>query len=282
MSTDDIGFSAAILDDIESRYCVDTNRIYATGKSQGGGFVGVLACDDSLSKRVGKSFPTTDRPCPSTQRFVSLRTRPWSSLMSLRFGQTASISSGLHVLLLITYFTAAFAPVSGAFYVNTTGGSCNPNTIIYNPAVEPAKNCTPGRAKIPVLEFHGLVDGTIAYEGGVRRKACLPAIPHWIQGWAEYDDLGETNVSSKVPGATDGSTAVRYEFGKDGEQGLVTHIMDGNVSLTTINYACCAVGMRRKSLTTLCRILGTTGRPRCLTTTLCVKATRRRLSTHRR
>lgn len=78
-----------------------------------------------------------------------------------------------------------------------------------------------------MLEFHGLADDTIEYEGDVRRKACLPAIPHWIQTWAERNGLGSTNTTSKVPGASEESTAVRYEFGG----GLVTHIMDGKVSV---------------------------------------------------
>lgn len=90
-----------------------------------------------------------------------------------------------------------------------------------------------------MLEFHGLSDGTISYTGGVRRKACLPTIPHWIQSWAERDGLGTTNVSSKVPGALEGSTAVRYEFGGDSDQGLVTHIMDGTVSFTTVSHELC-------------------------------------------
>ncbi|CAN8100561.1 unnamed protein product [Discula destructiva] len=175
VETDDLGFTADILDDLESQYCIDQNRLFATGKSQGGGFVGVLACDEHLSKRI-----------------------------------------------------SAFAPVSGAFYIaNTTGDTCDPESIPYNPDISPAKNCTPGRTSIPMLEFHGLNDSTINYNGGVRRKACLPTIPHWIQTWAERDGLGSTNTSSRVPGALDGSMAIRYEFGQGSKQGLVTHIMDG-------------------------------------------------------
>lgn len=83
-----------------------------------------------------------------------------------------------------------------------------------------------------MLEFHGLADTTISYNGGVRRKACLPTIPHWIQTWAVRDGLGLKNQSSAVPNALKGSTAVRYEFGTGATQGLVTHIMDGKVRYT--------------------------------------------------
>lgn len=33
-------------------YCIDTTRIYASGKSNGGGFTGVLACDPIATQRI--------------------------------------------------------------------------------------------------------------------------------------------------------------------------------------------------------------------------------------
>lgn len=167
VETDDVGFTSQLLDAVEAQYCVDTRRVYATGKSQGGGFVGVLACDAALSTRI-----------------------------------------------------AAFAPVSGGYYITDYGDTCEPATV----AIEP---CNPGRTTVPILEFHGLNDTTVPYLGGVRRKACLPAIPHWVQTWAGRDGLATSNVSSAVAGALDGSSAVMYEFGQGAQQGLVTHIMSG-------------------------------------------------------
>lgn len=117
---------------------------------------------------------------------------------------------------------AAFAPVSGAYYIDDFGDECEPETVPFGP-------CSPGRA-VPILAFHGLADDTIAYYGGPRRGACLPAIPYWARTWAERDGLGPENVTSAVPGASDGSSAVRYEFGEGIQQGLVTHVMDGTVS----------------------------------------------------
>jgi len=38
-----------LLTSLESLYCIDTNRMYASGFSNGGGFVGVLACDSTAS-----------------------------------------------------------------------------------------------------------------------------------------------------------------------------------------------------------------------------------------
>lgn len=43
---DDIDFVSKLLDYLTSSLCVDTLRIYANGKSNGGGFVDTLACSD--------------------------------------------------------------------------------------------------------------------------------------------------------------------------------------------------------------------------------------------
>ncbi len=42
---DDVGFVAAMLDEIEAAYCINTRRVYATGFSNGGMLVQRLACD---------------------------------------------------------------------------------------------------------------------------------------------------------------------------------------------------------------------------------------------
>jgi polyhydroxybutyrate depolymerase len=41
---DDIGFTAAILDELQADLCVDKTRIYAAGMSNGGGFASMLSC----------------------------------------------------------------------------------------------------------------------------------------------------------------------------------------------------------------------------------------------
>jgi poly(3-hydroxybutyrate) depolymerase len=43
---DDIRFVAYLLYHLQSTYCIDSDRIYASGKSNGGGFVDMLACSD--------------------------------------------------------------------------------------------------------------------------------------------------------------------------------------------------------------------------------------------
>jgi polyhydroxybutyrate depolymerase len=41
---DDVAFTNDLLDTLESTLCVDERRVYATGKSNGAGFVGILGC----------------------------------------------------------------------------------------------------------------------------------------------------------------------------------------------------------------------------------------------
>lgn len=160
-ASDDLGFITNILNEVESTICINTSRIYATGKSQGGGMVGMSACDQSLSMRI-----------------------------------------------------AAFAPVSGAFYVMPEG-DCEPDSVDLP--------CSAGRPDIPILEFHGGGDSIIPYHGDARRKdACLPTIPHWIETWAERNDLGTSNESISITKA-----ATWHRFGSGSSLGLVSHVYDG-------------------------------------------------------
>jgi len=109
---------------------------------------------------------------------------------------------------------AAFAPVSGAFYVDTL--PCKPSTVTIP--------CNPGRDNIPMLEFHGGIDTTIRYTGGKRKGKCLPSIPHWIQEWALRDNLGLQNSTSNL--STDSFVIM---FGEGEREGLVTHVFDPNI-----------------------------------------------------
>ncbi|ESZ93368.1 hypothetical protein SBOR_6245 [Sclerotinia borealis F-4128] len=151
-----------IIDSLDSTYCIDPKRIWATGKSDGGGFCNTLACDPILSTKI-----------------------------------------------------AAFAPVSGAFYIDTQ--PCHPSNI--------SIPCFSGRPKIPMLEFHGGDDSTIHYAGQANRSnQCVPTIPHWVREWALRDDLGLKNVTTPLT-----SDTVVYSYGEGEEEGLVQHVFDGGL-----------------------------------------------------
>jgi poly(3-hydroxybutyrate) depolymerase len=159
---DDIGFVSDMIAHFSERYCIDTFRVYAAGKSDGGGLINLLACDPILSTQI-----------------------------------------------------AAFAPVSGAFYVNgSSDTNCNAEKIV--------TPCSPGRKPVPILDFHGSADSTILYSGGLRRGECLPSIPHWVQEWSERDGFGTMNQPTNL---YDGKVQ-KSEFGRAQEQlGIVTHYL---------------------------------------------------------
>jgi polyhydroxybutyrate depolymerase len=52
---DDVGFTEALLDDVEADLCIDRARIYAMGMSNGGMFVSTLACE--LGDRIAAVAP---------------------------------------------------------------------------------------------------------------------------------------------------------------------------------------------------------------------------------
>ncbi|MGQ4272136.1 alpha/beta hydrolase family esterase [Nocardiopsis changdeensis] len=52
---DDVAFTHALLDTVESRTCVDRTRVYAAGMSNGGGFTAVLAC--AAPRRIAAIAP---------------------------------------------------------------------------------------------------------------------------------------------------------------------------------------------------------------------------------
>jgi len=55
VTTDDVGFSAAILDEVSARICVNRRRVYATGFSNGAFMAYRLACE--LSNRIAAIVP---------------------------------------------------------------------------------------------------------------------------------------------------------------------------------------------------------------------------------
>ncbi|KAI9718089.1 MAG: hypothetical protein M1812_004347 [Candelaria pacifica] len=58
-SSDDLTFITELLTKLQSQYCIDPKKIYASGKSNGGGFVGVLACDPKLSTEIAAFAPVS-------------------------------------------------------------------------------------------------------------------------------------------------------------------------------------------------------------------------------
>lgn len=61
---DDVAFTTDLLDRLEASLCVDPDRVYATGKSNGGGFTALLAC--RLAGRIAAIAPVAAAFYPGT------------------------------------------------------------------------------------------------------------------------------------------------------------------------------------------------------------------------
>ncbi|KAF2823893.1 alpha/beta-hydrolase [Ophiobolus disseminans] len=154
-SINDLQFTMELLKHLKSTYCIDPSRIYAAGKSNGGGFTGMLACDPIASTRI-----------------------------------------------------AAFAAVSGAFYINDT--------------THKLPDCLPGRHPVPLMEFHGLADRVIKYAGGPnkRNNAKSISIVKYVDDWAKRDGFTVSENSTSTP-CSGKKEVTKYAWG--GEKETVVH-----------------------------------------------------------
>ncbi|KAI0199314.1 carbohydrate esterase family 1 protein [Astrocystis sublimbata] len=168
---EDLQFVTDLLADLRSNYCVDDARIYATGISNGGGFVNAIACSD-----VGNEF-------------------------------------------------AAFAPASGAYYTDNAG----------------VDGCKPARSPLPVLEIHGGDDQSVYYDGGEGEGGVEPAIPTWLDWWAERNAC----TSSKVDDSFDGDVH-HTSWTCDNTEGVLQHWKIDDMghcwASTEINFSQISVG----------------------------------------
>ncbi|EPE04423.1 ferulic acid esterase [Ophiostoma piceae UAMH 11346] len=120
-------------------------------------------------------------------------------IMSTGKSQGAGVCNLLACDATLSQRIAAYAPVSGAYYVDSI--PCYPDTVAFP--------CSPGRSDIPILAFHGGNDTVISYNGGDRKGQCLPSIPHWIQAWASRDGLDVSRNRSTLIA----TNATKYSFG---------------------------------------------------------------------
>lgn len=111
---------------------------------------------------------------------------------------------------------AAFAPVSGAYYIDalTTDAECADPAAVDIP-------CDAGRSGIPIMAFHGGADPTIDYEGGLRTY-CLPAVRHWAEAWADRNGLNVSEVDNSTIAGSDNGVVSSWGGG------LVNLVYDGD------------------------------------------------------
>jgi poly(3-hydroxybutyrate) depolymerase len=169
--SDDVTFTLDMIKSFSEQFCIDPDKIYATGQSNGGGFAAnILACHPVASRKI-----------------------------------------------------AAFAGVSGAYYQGSSDANCKPLKVPIP--------CNAGRKNVPILEFHGIKDDTIPYNGGKRRDRCLPNIPHFMTAWAERNGLGENYAQSNLYN----NHVKKMEWGSGSLRGINTHYSIDNMGHTWPN-----------------------------------------------
>jgi poly(3-hydroxybutyrate) depolymerase len=111
---------------------------------------------------------------------------------------------------------AAFAPVSGAYYLNKDGKP---------------PSCNPSRSPIPILEFHGFQDDTIPYLGGnnTRNNGVIPPIPEWIDQWATRDGCVPAQNRTKTLCGEGSKKVIKYDWNCQGVEGVVQHYNISNL-----------------------------------------------------
>lgn len=240
MDSDDVGFTKQILDQLEEQYCVDTDRIYATGKSQGGGMVGLLAADADLSMRFAAFAPVSGAfyvisatSSGATVAGTDDKRRSFFSKLFRRAGKdddtsekTSKADRGDSDKSANSKKADDAGDSNSRAQVDdndAAAAACSPASIRVSVMNDPTI-----RQDIPILEIHGKADDVIPYDGGEKAGGCLPAIEHWVQSWALANGLDATaNTTGKVPGAK-GDAAVMFQFGSADAAGRVTHIMSGD------------------------------------------------------
>ena len=74
---------------------------------------------------------------------------------------------------------------------------------------------------MPVLEFHGTSDDTIAYDGADHNGIDLPSIATWAKEWAEAD--GCSNTTSPTSSHLDNNNVLLASYSCNGSTNVVQH-----------------------------------------------------------
>jgi poly(3-hydroxybutyrate) depolymerase len=107
---------------------------------------------------------------------------------------------------------AAFAGVAAAFYTDAElteplfGAGCKPEVM--------------GNRKIPIMQFHGLNDSIIAYDGDNRPAPNTIPVPEWVGGWVWRDGCTGKRPGVRVLG---GGNVTRFGWSCEGWRDVVVH-----------------------------------------------------------
>jgi polyhydroxybutyrate depolymerase len=131
---DDVGFVDAMLDEIESAYCIDLKRVYATGFSNGGMFVQRLGCD--LAERFAAIAPVHGQlaigfNCAAETRLAIMNV--WGTKDNTLPGDDTVSSDG--------YYYTSVADVQ-ALWAGSSSQNCDVDTTPYSTVSDGTRNWT--------------------------------------------------------------------------------------------------------------------------------------------
>ncbi|KAJ9657004.1 hypothetical protein H2198_004604 [Neophaeococcomyces mojaviensis] len=169
---DDLQFTSDLVAHIRNNYCVNPKQIYASGKSNGGGFVDLLACSDNGNEFAAFAMYQDQRSIgPGDRSLLNLSIiMPilWITIQRLR-------EEKIHDTM-----------AAPALYKDNGLYPCG--------GMRPRK----------IIQAHGFKDDTIKYEGGPRLGGETPAIDQWLGWWStrnncmDRQELPESNEYKKV------------------------------------------------------------------------------------
>ncbi|KAJ5050753.1 uncharacterized protein L3040_002624 [Drepanopeziza brunnea f. sp. 'multigermtubi'] len=143
-TSNDLQFTLDILASLQSRYTLDDSRIYASGKSLGGGFVGVLACDATLSNKfaafapvAGAFYIKNDTKCaPRTIEIPCHPGRAKIPMMEIHGGADGTIKysgagRGGECVPWIPHWVRQWAKRNGLAYPGNVSSAVSDDTTLY-------------------------------------------------------------------------------------------------------------------------------------------------------
>ncbi|KAI9047146.1 hypothetical protein LZ554_008600 [Drepanopeziza brunnea f. sp. 'monogermtubi'] len=157
-TSNDLQFTLDILASLKSRYTLDDARIYASGKSLGGGFVGVLACDATLSNKfaafapvAGAFYVKNDTKCaPRTIEIPCHPGRAKIPVMEIHGGADGTIKysgagRGGECVPWIPHWVRQWAKRDGLAYPGNVSSAVSDDTTLYQFETEEEEDDADGR-----------------------------------------------------------------------------------------------------------------------------------------
>jgi polyhydroxybutyrate depolymerase len=133
---DDVGFIAAVVNDVGSNLAIDTARVYATGISNGGMMSYTLACNTGTFAAIGPDSATQLDPCPAPHPTSVMHIHGTADRM-VRYDGAPGAG--------VAHIDGPSVPEVNAFWRNVNG-CAEPTVTTAGPVTTSAAQCPDGRS----------------------------------------------------------------------------------------------------------------------------------------